>query len=182
MRKRLKYTADYRQPSLGGWVNEKAGSDRDERKSSDDLWVSTVTNVAAFLGGFSLAAVITVTDGADHFRWPGWVILLLTIAAVALIVAAQEVRRTSHNYSISGNENYAKKWHRRIWVPYHVGIIALLGGLGLALAPQHDVGTEEILRWAAMVFALVACAIEFFLSAKTAWRYLRSQDQSSGRG
>jgi hypothetical protein len=161
-------------------VNGTAGSHRDERRSSNALWVSTVTNVATFLAGFSLAAVIAVTDGADHFRWPGWVLLLLTIAAVALILAAQEVRRVARDYSSSGDENYAETWHPRIWVAYHVGIIALLGGLGLALAPQRGVGTEENLRWAALGIALAGCAIEFFCSARAAWRHLRSHPQSSG--
>jgi hypothetical protein len=30
--------------------------------------MGTVTNVSAFLAGFSLASVVVIADGPDHFR------------------------------------------------------------------------------------------------------------------
>jgi hypothetical protein len=40
-----------------------------------DPWMSSVTNVSAFLAGFSLASVVVIVDGPDHFRWPGTAVL-----------------------------------------------------------------------------------------------------------
>ena len=41
------------------------------QKTSDDPWMSPVTSVSAFLAGFSLASVVVIADGPEHFRWPG---------------------------------------------------------------------------------------------------------------
>ena len=120
------------------------------RTTRDDPWMSTVTSVSGFLAGFSLAAVVVIADAPEHFRWPGAAELALTIGSVVLVVAAQASRSGAYYY-----EDYRKKSRHRIWVAYHAGIIALLAGLGAALAPlegvagQPGVAGQQGLRWAA---------------------------------
>jgi len=127
------------------------------RKTRDDPWMGTVTSVSAFLAGFSLAAVVVIADAPEHFRWPGVAELALTIGSAVLVVAAQASRNGAYYY-----EDYRKKWRHRIWVAYHVGIIALLVGLGAALAPlegvagKPGVAGQQDLRWAAASVAFAA--------------------------
>jgi hypothetical protein len=135
-------------------VPEGGGGDDSRR----DRWKSTITNVSGFLGGFSLASVVVISAGPDSFRWPGWAALVLAIASVLLLAAAQEARRASRQYS----ERH-EGWHRVIWVAYHTGIVALLAGLGAALAPKADAVTQLGLRWGAMWVAFGAAAVELFL-------------------
>lgn len=47
------------------------------------------TIASPLLAGFSLASVVIVSNDAANFRWPGAVILTLSIAAVTLIGAVQ---------------------------------------------------------------------------------------------
>jgi hypothetical protein len=54
--------------------------------------MSTVTNMSAFLAGFSLAAVVVIVDGSEHFRWPGVALLALAVGSVMLILAVQSSR------------------------------------------------------------------------------------------
>jgi hypothetical protein len=158
-------------------MNGKASDHGDAHGSTEDPWIRSVGDVAApLLAGFSLASVITVTAAADQFRWPGGVILLLTIAAVALIAAVETTRRGVRGYVPSWGSPRPEAWRRRTWAMYHLGIIALLGGLGLALVPQHGVGMEENLRRAASGIALAACAVEFLLFAWVVWHRWRSPD------
>ena len=129
------------------------------RKTRDDPWMSTVTTVSAFLAGFSLASVVVIADGPEHFRWPGAAALALTIASVLLLAAAQEARRGARYYS-----RYKARWRRVIWAVYHAGIVMLLAGLGAALPPRPGPGTQLGLRWGAMWVAFAAAAVEFGLS------------------
>jgi hypothetical protein len=103
----------------------RGGGSGDGHPTMDDPWMSTVTSVAAFLAGFSLASVVVIADGPEHFRWPGVAALALTIASVVLILAAQGSRRGAYYY-----ERSTEGWRRLIWAMYHGGIIALLVGLG----------------------------------------------------
>jgi hypothetical protein len=97
---------------------------------TEDPWIKSVGDVAApLLAGFSLASVITVTAAADEFRWPGGVILLLTIAAVALIGAVETARRGTRDYAPLWGSHRPEVWRERTWAMYHLGVIALLGGL-----------------------------------------------------
>jgi len=120
----------------------------------DDPWMSTVTGVSAFLAGFSLASVVVIADGPEHFRWPGVAMLALTTASVLLILTAQGPR----DYW----ERYRAKWRPRLWAAYRVGIFALLVGFGSALAPlegaagKPGVAGQEELRWAAVSVAFAA--------------------------
>jgi hypothetical protein len=140
-------------------------------------WISTVTNVSGFLGGFSLASVVVISAGPGSFRWPGWAALAFTIASVLLLAAAQEAKRAARNYS----ERH-EGWHRVIWVLYHGGIVALLAGLGAALAPKPvpDAVTQLGLRWATMWVAFGAAFAELFLAVVAAVR--PDPDSSKGNG
>jgi hypothetical protein len=158
-------------------VNGKASGDGDWHGSTEDPWIKSVGNVAApLLAGFSLASVITVTAAADQFRWPGGVILLLTIAAVALIGAVQSARRGARDYIPTWGRHRPEVWRRLTWAAYHLGVTALLGGLGLALVPQHGVGMEENLRRVASGIALAAGVAELLLFIGVVWRRWRSPD------
>jgi hypothetical protein len=54
------------------------------------LWVDSVSSATLpLLAGFSTTSVVVVTDDAQNFRWSGWTILTLAIAAVVLIAAVQ---------------------------------------------------------------------------------------------
>jgi hypothetical protein len=112
-----------------GRISEKErGGGGDE--STGDPWISSVVGVSVFLGGFSLASVVVISDAWKDFRWPGTAVLVLTVASVVLLLSAQEARRAARFYT-----KYKAAWRRAIWVTYHVGIITLLAGLGTALPP-----------------------------------------------
>jgi hypothetical protein len=130
-----------------------------------------------------------VSDDAANFRWPGATILALAIAAVVLIAAIQfayharialsewsdrEDRKESrvpsqgngHNdtntQQIQQNDDYSRglAWTRRTRWAYDIGLVSLLAGLCLAVAPFHVNGTEAFLRGLASGLAIIACALE----------------------
>ena len=128
-------------------------------KTRDDQWMTTVSSVSAFLAGFSLASVVLIASMAGSFRWPGAAVLALTIASVVLVGAAQGSRRGAYYY-----EDFREHWRYMIWVAYHVGIVALLAGLGAALVPVEGVGGQQGLRMAAAWVAFAAAGVEVVLS------------------
>lgn len=126
-------------------------------------WVDSIGSATLpLLAGFSAASVIVVSDDAANFRWPGAAILALAIAAVVLIAAVQcayhariylpdkSIREVSPGFSPDGDDredNDARSqqqddyqlglaWTRWTQRAYHCGIVALLAGLALAVAPQ----------------------------------------------
>jgi len=155
-------------------MNKKAGGGGGDETTSDP-WVSTVNNMSAFLAGFSLASVVVITDGFEHFRWPGVAVLALTIASVMLLVAVQEARRASRFY-----EKYSDRWRRVVWLVYHLGIVALLVGLGAALPPPGGVGTQQLLRWVAVWLAFAAAFVEAVLAIRAAIK--PDQETQKGKG
>jgi hypothetical protein len=66
---------------------------RSERKPTGrtvKLWVDSVSSATLpLLAGFSTTSVVVVADDAQNFRWSGWTVLFLAIAAVVLIAAVQ---------------------------------------------------------------------------------------------
>ena len=148
--------------------------------------IDSVSAVASpLLAGFSLTSVIVVSDDSNNFRWPGAAALVLAIAAIILIGAVQ-CGYNARQYLWSGAdalnwwpemENDAEletllreeqvdafhrwedwsKWTRRT---YNYGIVALLGGLGLALPPPDATAGQGGLRWAATGVAFAACVGE----------------------
>ena len=137
-------------------------------KPRDDPWMGTVTNLSGFMAGFSLAAVVVIADAPEHFRWPGVAVLALTVGSVVLIGTVQWSRNGAHYY-----ERYSKRWRHGIWVAYHGGIIALLAGLGAALAPLEGkagmpgVAGQQGLRWAALSVAFAAAFLEVLVVIQT---------------
>lgn len=122
-------------------------------------WIRAVGDVTTpLLAGFSVASVIVVSDDAGNFRWPGATILVLAIAAITLIAAVQCAYHT--RLYLSTDPPWGARWAKGTRIFYHGGIVALLAGLGLALAPPHGTGTEAGLRWLAMGITLFAAAGE----------------------
>ena len=52
----------------GGGGADRGGGDR---KTRDDPWMNTVTNVSGFLAGFSLATVVVIADAPEQFPVAG---------------------------------------------------------------------------------------------------------------
>ena len=158
--------------------------------------IDSVGSVASpLLAGFSLASVILVSDDAGNFRWPGAVMLALTIAAATLIGTVQcaynarqylwsaadvtswwpDIENGSQREELLRHEQ-SKAFHRwEAWArwtrtTYDCGILALLVGLALALPPQHGAGAQESLRWVASGMAFAACAGEVSWIVTEYWR------------
>jgi MFS family permease len=146
-----------------------------------DAWIKSVGQISApVLAGFSITVVIVVSDDARNFRWPGWAILALTVAAIALIATLQAAKHALQNrwprvdrigkpkwlkhvsYLKLTPEERAWFWRKRTRNFYHSGLTALLIGLAFTLAPPTG-AVEEAPRWFASGLALVACLIEAFL-------------------
>ena len=171
--------------------------------------IDSVGAVAApLLAGFSLTSVILVSDDAGNFRWPGAVVLALAIAAVALIGTVQ-CAYNARQYLWSADDVHSwwpdmeegsererllrdeqaeafhrwEAWARWTRVTYNCGILALLAGLALALPPQHDIGTQGSLRWAASGVTFAACAGEvYWIAAGACSRWLEARrDGASAR-
>ena len=142
--------------------------------------VDAISTVASpLLAGFSLASVIIVSNDANNFRWPGWAMLALTIAAIMLFVALQfgfmarlyqpDVKEGPDRQRLLRLEGKGfgeqGKVFRPWWawtvgarVAHYCGIVTLLLGLSLALPPpQPDNGGQGSWRWAASGVAFAAC-------------------------
>jgi len=142
-------------------------------------WIRAVGDVTTpLLAGFSVASVIVVSDDAGNFRWPGATILVLAIAAITLIAAVQCAYHT--RLYLSADPKWGARWAAGTRIFYHSGIVALLAGLGLALAPQHGSSTEAGLRWSAMSITLLACAGESIVIILF-WVHRRRQQRGQAR-
>jgi CHASE1-domain containing sensor protein len=162
-------------------LNHLGGVGSSATSESLDAWIKSVGDISApVLAGFSVTVVIVVSDNAGSFRWPGWAILALTVAAIALIATLQCARHALKNRWPRADEAIAPKLRKHIWylklTPgerawfwrrrtrnfYHSGLTALLAGLALTLAPPSG-AREEGVRWLASGLAFVACLIEAFV-------------------
>lgn len=154
------------------------------RPSNEDLrrWVDRVGDATIPLfAGFSFATLIVVTEDAGKFRWPGLTILVLAIASVSLIMAVQgthqarmylpelgdfQVQRGSeapqgNGESVRPNDyRRARFWGESTRAAYHLGIVSLLAGVALALAPPGGSGMDSGLRWSASAIAFSVCLLE----------------------
>ncbi len=61
------------------------------------------------------------------------------------------------------------KWTQRA---YHIGIVTLVLGLALAVAPHGTTGAEGTLRWCAFGLAAVTCAVEAIYVVRQQFRSL----------
>jgi len=139
-------------------------------------WISSVGTVTLpLLAGFSITAVVVVSEDSTKFRWPGTTILVLAFAALVLIAAVQCAYH-AHVYLSKQDPNYNEgvtwaKWTR--WF-YDAGLLTLIAGLALIVAPNGVTGTEADLRWAAAALACLAFLGEGIWLVVDPW--LRSQD------
>lgn len=153
------------------------------------LWIDSVSSATLpLLAGFSTTSVVVVSDDAANFRWPGATILALTVAAIVLIAAVQLAYHARISLSeLSGREGslapsqdighsetdtqqirqqrdgYYKQglWRTQLtrWA-YNIGLLSLLVGLGLAVAPLHATGVQADLRRVASGLAFLAAVAE----------------------
>ena len=159
-----------------------AGRKRKPTGRTVKLWVDSVSSATLpLLAGFSTTSVVVVADDAQNFRWSGWTVLFLAIAAVVLIAAVQfayharialsewceqvdaKVMSTPSQDLRHQDADYRQGVHWAKWTrgAYDFGLLALLLGLGLAVAPYHVTGGEANTRWFAAAFAFLACVLEF---------------------
>jgi hypothetical protein len=140
-------------------------SERSATRSSngEDLrWVQAVGDVTIPLfAGFSVTSVIVVSDDASNFRWPGPTILVLAIASVSLVAAVQcayhaRMYLRDPAQSEVSSADRGRRWAIGTRIFYHCGIVMLLAGLGLALAPLSGKGIDNSLRWVATFIASLA--------------------------
>jgi hypothetical protein len=146
---------------------EPDGESTDETKEQNRQlakWVDSIgTATLPVLAGFTSASVIVVADDAGNFRWPGWTILMLTIATLLLITSVQcasQVRPRIEDWSPQDNKPIGTgllNWALGAQWTYLIGILALLAGLALAVAPGHAASQEDALRWCASFVAAGAC-------------------------
>jgi drug/metabolite transporter (DMT)-like permease len=125
-------------------------------------WIDSVGTVTLpLLAGFSITAVVVVSDDPAKFLWPGATILVLAFAALALIVAVQFAYH-AHVYLPEQGPDQEKGlwWARRTRWFYDAGLLALLAGLALVVAPHHVAGIQDYFRLAAVVLACAALLCE----------------------
>jgi hypothetical protein len=144
---------------------EKAAADARARATS-------IGQVASpLLAGFSFTNVILIANSGhtDNFLLPGLAMISWTLASVAFIASVQFAKYVAEE-SLDPAE--VKRYESRTGICYHVGVITFLGGLGLALAPQHSSGSFAY-RVVASVVAFAACAIEGGVYLTRPWREKR---------
>jgi hypothetical protein len=125
-------------------------------------WINSVGTVTLpLLAGFSITSVVVVSDDPKYFWWPGLTILVLTIAALALIVAVQCAYH-AHLYLSKRDPERGTglRWARRTRFFYDLGLSAMLAGLALVVVPNPFAGRQAGFRWAAVLLAGVICLIE----------------------
>jgi hypothetical protein len=120
-------------------------------------WINSVGTVTLpLLAGFSITAVVVVSDDAGNFRWPGATILALSCAALVLVAAVQCAYH-AHVYLSNKDPDYEKglSWARRTRRLYDAGLLAVLVGVALVVVPYRATDVQAGFRWVA--FSL-ACA------------------------
>jgi hypothetical protein len=149
-------------------------SDQDhEREGKGGLWFRSIGDVAApLLAGFSFTAVITLSNSAGHHRWPGITLLAFTVATISLIGAVEFSKYARDTSKPMPTRERSESWTRNF---YHLGIVAVLLGLGLTLAPQQDTGLQNTVQWAASALAFVACGWSVAMSVPGVSKFVISK-------
>jgi hypothetical protein len=131
--------------------------------------VSTMASVAApMLAGFTIALAGVVAQAAEKFRWPSAALLLLAISAIFLINAVQAGFWSQRPVALEK----IRFWRAAASFSYDAGIVMLLVGLAVVLAPPSS---ADAVRWAA-TSACLAAAI-----GETVWSVVSRRDRV-GRG
>lgn len=153
--------------------------------SNEDLrrWIDRVGDATIPLfAGFGFATLIVVCEDSSKFRWPALTIFVLTIASVSLIVSVQgrhqarmylptledfQAQRESKGPPANWENEKSYEYKRArlsgqgTRLTYHAGIVSLLAGLALALAPPGGTAIDYALRWSSSAIAFAACLLEF---------------------
>jgi hypothetical protein len=152
---------------------------------------SMTGGAAALLAGFSIALNGVIAQAPESIRWPGWSLLLLSMAAISLVTCVQcgfWARAYVYSYQTlvdwrpqpwaEWEENHLRsmqeedfkswrRWESRAEIAYHAGIALLAVGVGLTVAPPNSDG-EAPLRWAALGI-VCTCAFIQVAWALIAW-------------
>ena len=94
-------------------------------RSTLGLWAAPI------LAGFSFTTVVMISADAGKYRWADAAILSLAVAAVAILVAVQCSKYVSKEY------DHRARWYGGLLISYHLGLVAMMLGLGFALGPLH---------------------------------------------
>jgi hypothetical protein len=144
-----------------------------------EAWIRSVgTTTLPLLAGFSITAVVVVVGNAAVFLWPGVTIFLLTVAAVALMIAVQRAYHACMYLSEDrGGAGSDRVWD---WVmhtrrAYRIGLLFFLAGLALAVAPRHVTGVQDFFRLAAVIVAAGSCVYEAWWMVRDLWMRPDSQ-------
>ncbi|MFD2688387.1 hypothetical protein ACFS5L_26620 [Streptomyces phyllanthi] len=153
--------------------------------------VDAVSNVAApLLAGFAVAAIGVVGADSDKFRWPGPVLLCLTVSALLFVTCVQfgfHARRHLYSYAditawwseeelrdhrdlLREEQNIDfrlwDRWRGRAYAAYSGGMVMLWVGVSLVLAPPTTGNSSDTgFRWAAAAVAAGAALGEAVWSA-----------------
>ncbi|GAA2230260.1 hypothetical protein [Streptomyces indiaensis] len=148
--------------------------------------MDAVSNVAApLLAGFAVAAIGVVAADSDQFRWPGAVLLCLTLAALLFVTCVQfgfharrhlyspaditawwseEEARERHDLlreEHATDFQYWESWRRRAYAAYTGGMVVLWMGVSLVLLPPTPGSSPDtVFRWAAAAVAAGAAVVE----------------------
>lgn len=152
------------------------------------------TGIAApLMAGFSLALLGVIAQAPSSFRWPGATLTVLAIVIMTLVTCVQfGFRGRAVLYSKADIESWGRlstldgqaderlrarvqkrdmaewrRWHRRSRLTYDVGIVVLIIGVALALAPptryvpDHPLPVAEaVWRWIGFGLALTGAVLE----------------------
>lgn len=164
---------------LGDYVGKQqsAAGDCYDKDKVRKRWIKSVGGVGApVLAGFSFTAVITISSNPGQFRWPGPAAFALTLSSGFLIVAVQAAKRVDEGRrrarcqaAKKTQQLLARLSYLGMRTVYHVGIIALLLGLGLVLYPKQGAPGHEFLVWASRL-AFFICGAESFFIVVGCWR------------
>jgi hypothetical protein len=157
--------------------------------------VDSLSTIAApLLGGFSITLVGVVVQASEKFRFSSIALLLLTVAAVLLLLCVQCGFWARHYYTrpdeatawwpdyegsaerqqmlfIEQRRSYLlfKRWSARARRAYSSGIVALFLGIMVTLVPD-GVGWQSRVRWAAVVVMGLAAVGELLWLASMSRR------------
>jgi hypothetical protein len=134
--------------------------------AADVDYVASVSGVAStVLAGFSFATVVVVSADAGKYRWADAAIPCLVFAAVAILAAIQCSK------FVSKDDPGSMGWYGAVLVFYHLGLIAMMLGLGFALGPLQIQGSPTAPRWVACGMAWTTGVAQFtaFCFGKRSW-------------
>jgi hypothetical protein len=138
-----------------------------------EAWIRSVgTTTLPLLAGFSITAVVVVAGNATVFLWAGTTVFLLTVAAVALMIAVQRAYHACMYFSEDRRgvgSDPVWDWVKQTRRAYRIGLLFFLAGLALAVAPKHVTGMQDVCRLAAVAVASWACVYEAWWMARDLW-------------